>query len=215
MIKAVIFDLDGTLVDSKPVNFLTFNRTLEAFGLSRIDEKTHSLAFCMPARASLAHFGIREEDLDGALDFWMGLLQEHASMSQLFPGIEALIGVLRERGYGLGVITSRRKKSVLRDLKRFGLIDLFDPIVSVDDVKAPKPHRDSLDVYLERAQLKEEEVIYLGDSHSDSDFALEGGIPFALALWGTLDPDLKATVKLKEPADLLVYLEDQEEMGSF
>lgn len=208
MIKSLIYDLDGTLVNSRPGNFISFNRALEEFGLSPISQEAHAKAFAMPARDSLIHFGISEDQVDEALDFWMDLLHHDPAYSHtLFDGIKDLVEEARERGLHQGVITSRRKDSAHRELERLGLAEDLDPVVTVNHVKNPKPHRDSLDCYLDKTGFKEEEVIYLGDSASDSAFALGAGIDFALALWGTSDPDLPASVRLKEPLDLLEYLD--------
>lgn len=209
MIRTIIFDMDGTMVNSKEANLKSLNKSIEKYNYPPISADDYEIAYSMSGRDVLSYFGVSDNDLDKMKEDWTVEMDKIREDALLFEGIEETLKELKARGYKLGVITSRESAGALKDIKRFNLSHYFEEIVTVSDIDNPKPHRDSLDLYISKTGEDIEKIIYVGDSIHDSDFAKNANIPFVLGLWGAVNPDVDATVKLEDPRDLLRYIEDQ------
>lgn len=207
MIKTVIFDMDGTMVDSKQINLESLNKVLVYLGKNESTIDEYNIAYSMTSGDTFKYYGICKKNIDLAIEMWTNELEPMRGKSELFPGILNLIRELNVRGYNLGIITSRFYFEAIVDIERFDLFQYFDEIITVSDVENAKPHTDSLDEYIKRTGANADEILYLGDSEHDSTFSKNADIFFGLALWGTSDKNIEATVKFEDPFELLDYLE--------
>jgi len=177
MFRAVIFDFDGTIVDSYEAHLESFRRALSKFGLTVEDEQIYR-GFGKPARQMLleilpqqAHAHIDELVREKRIQFI-----ETSRQVRVFDGVEETLLYLKQRGIATALATSADRPSVMRVLSGFGLEGYFDVILSAEDVKVAKPNPDIFILAAERLAVKTQECLVVGDSVFDVMAAREAGI---------------------------------------
>ncbi len=179
-LKAVIFDLDGTLVDSIQVCILAFRRAIQQhLGLTLSDADI------------IARFGPNEEGMLQRLlpDGWQPALQTylqeyetcHAQCDELFPGIEPLLKMLKDRGVLLGIVTGKGAGSARISSQILGLGQYFDTMEVGSAQGSIK--RACIGVCLQRWGLTPQAAAYVGDTPADIDAARQAGVTAIAAAW--------------------------------
>ncbi|MEM2942113.1 MAG: HAD family hydrolase [Candidatus Bathyarchaeia archaeon] len=177
MYRAVIFDFDGTIVDSYEAHLESFRRALSKFGLAADDEQIYR-RFGKPAREILleilpqeTHTQVDELVKEKRLQFI-----ETSHRVRVLEGVEETLQYLRRNGVAAVLATSADRPSVMRVLSRFGLERYFDLVLSAEDVGAAKPNPDIFIRAVEKLALKPHECLVVGDSVFDVIAAKEAGI---------------------------------------
>ena len=186
-LKAVIFDLDGTLLDSYPVHFQAYTYTFKHFGIHLSEEDflaTYSPNWLDTYRA----LGLPEEVWEEADTYWLEAASRLAP--ELFPGVLDTLERLRS-AYRLGLVTSGSRERVQRDLSARQLQVYFDTIITGDDVQNPKPDPDGLLRALHALDMAAPEAVYVGDSELDYEMSSAAGVPFLgiQSRFASLGPD--------------------------
>ena len=167
--RAVIFDLDGTLLNSLPLVLRAFAHALEPFGYR-------------PTMEMFARFGGPPEKIfptlladaghvPAAMDRLHDFNRDHLQLVVPFPGVPALLTELRARGVRLAVWTGRDRVTTDDLLAKNRLAEFFDAVVCGDDLDSHKPDSAGLREILRRLGLSPAEAIYIGDADVD----VEGG----------------------------------------
>lgn len=173
-INTLLFDLDGTLLDSFAVHLEVFKTTFAHFGIQLTEEiflSTYSPNWYKTYEA----LGLRKEDWAAADAFW--LKQAEKKTAQLFPGVNKTL-IKLNGNYTLGLVTSGSKSRVLRDLKATSISHFFKTIVTGDDIKTPKPSPEGLELALRNLKKHADEAVYIGDSSADCEMAKAACINF-------------------------------------
>ena len=173
IIKGVIFDLDGTLIDSLETYCMAFNRIVERYGLKPIDIREIS--------DFLNQFISLEQLLeklypslgpDEIQDFMLEMRKEFIALAKhhitLKPGAREVLISLKDKGMKIGVATGRmsRGDGKWRELKNLGINRLVDTVVTAGETK-PKPDPASLIKCAKQLELSLDECIFVGDSTVD------------------------------------------------
>lgn len=207
----VLFDLDGTIIDShKPDMEGLYAALLEYDPNSKESVESLSRFFGIPGSATLDALNIPKEDRETFYKSWIKHIMKHASSARVFPHMLDIIKILHDRGVKLGIVTSRSRKdengnnNLLAAVVPELLKPYFQVSVSCDDVKRPKPYPDSILHYMEITGAKREEILFIGDAKTDFQCARDSGVDFALALWGyCLKDHLAVQHFLVTPYDIL------------
>lgn len=181
-LKGIVFDLDGTLVDSLATTFHAFNHAFETLGSpKRTPEQI------------MAHFGLGElqifEKLVGsehaaqAYQLAKEYLDQNLSRVPLHAGVGELLEQLRSLDVPLSIFTGRGWETTEIILRHHGLLDRFVTIIAHEHVSAPKPSPEGLQLALTRMNLQPQEVLFIGDSSVDVLAAQGAGSPSVAALW--------------------------------
>ncbi|MGQ9543904.1 MAG: HAD family hydrolase [Candidatus Bathyarchaeia archaeon] len=177
LVKAVIFDFDGTLVDSYEAHLESFRRALNRHGLKVEAEEIYK-RFGKPARVILAE--VLPETVHHRIDDLVREKRkefvETSRKIRLFEGVEDTLRYLKSKGIRLGLATSADRLSVMGVLERFGLQTYFDTILSSEDVEEAKPNPKIFIMAAERLGVDPKECIIVGDSIFDVIAASEAGI---------------------------------------
>lgn len=199
--KHMVFDVDGTLIDSGMADLRGLQDTLEQ--LTGVVTPLEELRFSqgIPGITTLQLLGI--EDPEGVQKLWIQNIIKYSGNITLFPEMQGALEVLASRGVRLGIVTSRTHQEFDTDFPRYGVVHLFGPMICADDTPGHKPEPDPLLRYMELTGSRPEEVLYVGDTINDSLCAQRSGVDFALALWGANDLTLPATHRPGTPARLL------------
>ncbi|MCH4889268.1 HAD family hydrolase [Acidaminobacter sp. JC074] len=203
MIKNIIFDIDGTLINTTHVNMKGLQSVLEKEKIYKtIEELTDYDG--LPSSVTLSQLKI--DNLTEVEKKWHDYVQDHKDEFTIYYAIPTILKLL-SKDYKLSLVTSRNKKEVAYDKKLNHIMAYFDGLICYDDTKEHKPHPAPLLKAINQFDYKPEETIYIGDSIYDYQAATSAGIRFFKAAWGNKDFDLVApNIHLKTPIDLLMYL---------
>lgn len=202
MYDCVIFDVDGTLIDTEKAIISSLQRVLE----EELERKYHyqELLFVLgvPGADSLPRLGVK--NVSRALEKWDRYMKEFHSSIRVYPGIEGVLMELKKIGVKMGIVTSKTREELRIDFQPFGLMNYLSWIVCADDTKKHKPNPEPLLKFLELSRINQERAVYIGDTVYDMKCAQGAGIDFALALWGARNTEnIEATYKLKNPRNIL------------
>lgn len=188
---SVIFDLDGTMVDTAPDLVAAANRTLTAYDIDPVDEiiikKYVGLGSKPTLRAALKHLGynVSEKEIDEmASRFVEYYSADIATFSRPFPGLEAVLKDLQSRGALLGVCTNKKEQLSLKLLEELKLRHYFKAIVGADTLTVRKPDPAHLLETIARAGGDPARAIMIGDSETDAKTAHSAQIPFVAVSFG-------------------------------
>jgi phosphoglycolate phosphatase len=196
VLKLVGFDCDGVLFDSRQANIAFYNDILERFGLPPMAPLAVDYVHSHTFRESLEYLFRESGKLEEVLDFCRTIdYQRFIPMMVEAPHLREFLDFLRSRFYT--ALATNRTTTTQAVLHYHGLAGQFDLVVSALDVSRPKPHPDALWRILEHFKLTPEEVIYIGDSTVDEEFAQNAGV----SLIAYRNPLLKADYHLDSFAD--------------
>lgn len=103
----------------------------------------------------------------------------------LFPGAEELLRALHGHGVKTAIVSTKRGDTIQYIMERYHLLDQLEFVIGSEDVHAPKPDPQGLNMALERMGLKPEELLFCGDTVLDAGAAKNAGCPFCAVLNGT------------------------------
>jgi phosphoglycolate phosphatase len=196
VLKLVGFDCDGVLFDSREANIAFYNDILARFGLPPMASVAVDYVHSHTFRESLEYLFRESPVLEEVLDFCRTIdYQRFIPMMVEAPHLREFLGFLRPRFYT--ALATNRTTTTQAVLHYHRLADQFDLVISALDVTRPKPHPESLWRILEHFSLTPEEVIYIGDSTVDEEFAQNAGVP----LVAYRNPNLNADFHLESFAD--------------
>jgi 2-phosphoglycolate phosphatase len=215
-IRTVLFDLDGTLLDTAP-------DLAQALNAVRIENNRPPLPY-EAIRPVVSHggialielgFGLEQSDpaFDPLRQRLLEIYRENISrLTRPFPGITELLDVLEERGLGWGVVTN--KPGWLTDplLKDLDLYDRAVAVVSGDTLDERKPHPAPMLYACELANSEPGQCVYIGDAQRDIEAGINAGMHTLVALFGYLqeqdDPrNWQADDMIETPMELLTWLD--------
>jgi pyrophosphatase PpaX len=181
--KALLFDLDGTLVDTKELILASFRHaTREVLGETLPDAAVRPyigipLVYQMQALAP--------DHVDEIVAVYRAHnAKVHDELIQYFEGTREMLDELRSEGRRLAVVTSKRNEVALRGLKRFDLAEYFEFIIGSDDTTLHKPKPEPLLIAAKRMGISPDDCVYVGDSPFDMRAAVAANITALAVLWG-------------------------------
>lgn len=167
MVRLIIFDLDGTLVDAYPAIIDSFNWTMKALKLPLWDALTIRRAVGWGDKNLLRPF-TKKETLNKALMVYRRHHQKALSQKTRFlPGAKKLLVTLKKKGYRLAVASNRPTKFSHIILRHLKIKKSFDYILCADKIKRAKPYPDIILRILKKLTIKPTEAVYIGDMTVD------------------------------------------------
>lgn len=223
MIRAALFDLDGTLVDTWELYIEAYVRTLEPHYGRRLTlaelralQPTSELRFLQRALASGDPAAAHAE----FLRHYQALHVSHCAGA--YPGVCEMLDALREIPLRLGLVTGKGR-GAWEITARLIPLGAFDVVVTDEDVEQAKPDPEGLVKAVDQLGLLAEEVLYVGDSEGDARAARAAGLRFGAALWPKSPEELdrfRAAVRavgvwqeLPDPAALVAAIQDSRSSG--
>ena len=137
-----------------------------------------------------------KEDFDVLLKTYRDYSHQHMEFAYVYNHAIEMLNELRDKGFKLGVVTSRFKDSALSVLDEYDLTKYFEIIIGLNDVKEPKPNPEGINKCIEYFGCEKEECLYIGDNLSDYKAAKNAGVFVALVSWAKgrdnslLEPDI-------------------------
>ena len=191
-VRAVLFDLDGTLIDTVELIRVSFRYATRTV-----------LGYEIPDEVTMANVGqpLAQQFRDMAPDHADELLEvyrtwnlaHHDELAKEYEGTAAVLEELARRGLPMGIVTSKGTAGTNRGLDLFGLRRFMQVVVTADDVPRHKPDPYPLHYAADRLQVELAYCMYVGDSPHDMTAAISGGAIAVAALWGAFEaPDVLA-----------------------
>jgi pyrophosphatase PpaX len=211
-IQTVLFDLDGTLIDSIRLILDSYHHTLAAHGVPPRTDEDWLRGVGTPLSVQFAEW---RDDL-GKLEAMVATYREynlahHDRMVTVYPGVVAAVEAIRAAGRRTGLVTSKNRQGALRGLTLVRLEAMIDVLVCADEVTNPKPHPEPVEKAVVLLGADPATTVYVGDSIHDMVSGRAAGVRTAAALWGPFGREHLelATPEywLETPADLLTLLD--------
>lgn len=178
----IIFDLDGTLVDSD-INYSLMKAKLKHL-ISTIVPYNKFQDFISNPRSILEMVEfIRENDETGEvfkqawdiIEYYEELGYETATIK---PDVIPTLQKIKEMGYKIAILTNNSRKLTKHALEKFGLRQYVDAIITRDDIKNSKPHPEGINKLMKLFNVKPEKTLFIGDSWLDREAALNANVRF-------------------------------------
>lgn len=165
--KAIIFDFDGTLADTLPICFYAFQAVFKEFDNIEVTSDEIKAMFG-PSETGIIRENLINSNHDQAIELYYEKYSEkHRELVLDNEKMNDLLLQLKREGYKLGIVTGKARRSLLISLECLNMSDLFDVIITGDDVDTPKPHPEGVNKALEHLNIKNTEAVFLGDSEAD------------------------------------------------
>ena len=199
--KVIIFDMDGTLVDSSLTIVNAINHVRQKISLP-IMESQEILDKVNDPHINPALFFYESTAFTPEHEEWFSsyYTQNHEKELRLYNDIDTLLIALKEKGYKLAVATNAYRVSTLESLSHLNILKYFDSIACYDDVKKGKPQPDMLEKVLKDLNLTSEESIFIGDSDRDKLASEAINMDYFMINWGfsAYDDAIHTVETLKE-----------------
>lgn len=206
--KQIVFDIDGTLIDSERAILRSLQETL--LRKAGREYPSEQLTFCLGITGEDTLERLHVENVPDVMRLWLELLRKYDDMISIYEGIDELLKHLSDHGYRLGIVSSKTRDMYDNDFSRFGISHYFHTVICSDDTQEHKPSAAPLLKCTERSGVNVRETLYVGDSVHDSQCARNAGVDFALAVWGSHTETTRADYYLRKPSDLIAVLGPEE-----
>jgi phosphoglycolate phosphatase-like HAD superfamily hydrolase len=208
-ITAVLFDWDGTLIDSRAALLAAWHESTERvlgrrFPATAAEERT---AFTLPGSEIWPRLAATAEDRDALAEGFQEVYERSVGLVRSVPGIPAALAELREANVAVGVVTSKARRRYVLDARGAGLEELIDAAVCVEDAAATKPDPRPVTAALALLDVARENALMVGDTVVDVAAGIGAGTAVAGVAWGACTAaelrEAGAGVVLSDPLELV------------
>ena len=199
--QTVLFDLDGTILDTNELIIQSFLHALKDIVPADFTREHIIPSMGLPLAVQLQQFsGV--EDVAELIGAYRKInLHLHDDLVRPFPYVPEVLEQLHQSGLALGVVTTKMQMTTERGLKHVGIRDYMTAIVTLDDVERPKPDPQPVELALERLSAEPETALMIGDSIVDIQSAAAAGVKSVGVAWS-----LKGETLLREAgADYIIH----------
>lgn len=182
-IETILFDFDGTLMDTNDVIIQSWQHTYRTLRGEEGDIDEILATFGEPLDLSMENL-FPDVPLEESLPIYRGYQRENfLSDIKLVDGATDLLDELKDRNYGMALVTSRLKFTTDQALDTFDLRRYFDCVVTADDVTRHKPDPQSVEIALDKLGSSPAKAMMIGDTRHDIMCAKNAGIRSVLVSW--------------------------------
>lgn len=200
--KAIIYDIDGTLLDTLKMNMIPLQKIIK----EELDEEwTYEdvLKFApYPGMKVMEELNVQDKEKTYAR--WVQYVNEFEGGAVPFEGVESVLKTVHEKGVRQAIVSAKLRKQYDIDFVSRGFDKYIEVEVLADDTDKHKPDPEPINLCVEKLGLNKEDVIYIGDAFSDYQVCINAGIDFAYAKWGSVSSEgIEADIVLEQPLDML------------
>ncbi|WP_018751883.1 pyrophosphatase PpaX [Paenibacillus sanguinis] len=193
MIDTVLFDLDGTIINTNELIITTFMHVIDKHGLGPFTREQ-----IIPHMGTTLEHQLRtfsgQENVDALVaDYRTYNRKRHDELIAEFPHVKEVLAELHQRGITMGIVTTKIRETTMLALERFGFLAYMKTIVTVDDVSHPKPHPEPILTALKALKADPARTLMVGDSAADLLSAKAAGVQAAGVAWS-----LKGEMELRK-----------------
>lgn len=214
IIRGILFDLDGTLIDTIDLIIKAFDHSFDVCLNKKIPHEEFVKYFGLPLRSAMRNY-VPEDQVETLCDVYREFnLQYHDELIKPFMGVTATLTALKERGIKIAVVTSKKVPMANRGLHCMGLENYIDVVIGCDICEYHKPHPEPMQKALSALELRAEECICVGDSPFDLQSGQAAGCYGAAAVrytsfdWQQMLLEGKPDYILEKITDLIPIVDD-------
>jgi HAD superfamily hydrolase (TIGR01549 family) len=171
-VTTLLFDWDGTIVDSHQLGLTAFERSFADLGIP-FDHEIYTRVYSPNWYSVYEAMGLPEEKWELADDLW--IRHYGIQTAQPITGAKETIEALHGQGYQLGVVSSGSDCRVNREVSELGLTDFLDVVVCNEQMQNKKPHPEGLETAMQSLGRRQDESCYIGDSPEDIEMGKRAG----------------------------------------
>ncbi|MBU3136843.1 HAD family hydrolase [Clostridium gasigenes] len=203
--KCVIFDLDGTMLDTEKMNMIPLQRLVKEELGQDVTYESLLKYRAYAGKKTLELIGFK--DIEKSYTKWVKYVGEFEEGATLYEGFNKVMEDIDAKGIICGIASSKMKDQYEIDFFPTGLQKYMKSVVLAEDTENHKPHPEPLLKAVKLLGIKPEDSMYVGDTVVDYKSSKAAGMDFALALWGASDlSGIEADYNLNDPMDLLKVL---------
>lgn len=203
--KAIIYDVDGTLLDTLKMNMIPLLKILHEEGFKDFTYETVLKYASYPGRKVLDELGI--ENKERVYARWVRYVNEFEEGASIYPGVVDLLKQIESMGMIQAVVSAKTTNQYRIDVVSKGLDSFMKCRVLAEDTQKHKPDPEPLLKCCELLDLKPKEVCYVGDAYSDYLASSAAKIDFYYAKWNGLhDERIVNVIALNHPLELIEVL---------
>lgn len=208
MFETILFDVDGTIIDTEYVMTRSLQKTLKEEQNKEVSIEELHFILGIPGKEALKKYASSADEIEYLLKQWGKNILSFSHHASVFPDMKDVFKKLQDAGARMGLVTSKTKKEMENEFDHFNLNDFFKVIVTASDTDLHKPNPDPVLKAMESLDADKSETIYIGDSVYDMQSAKASGVKFGLAKWGALDLEAfsEADYIFETPIDVLKLL---------
>jgi pyrophosphatase PpaX len=199
MISTVIFDFDGTIINTNDLVEEGLHHFAYKYRGSRMTRDEIRALTGKTLETQMAWINAEKAELM-VEQYRIWYAHHHNEKVSAFPGILRLLTRLKEDGYHLAIVSNNSRQSLNMGLKHLGISKLFDSVITRDDVHVVKPSPEGLNDTLRLFGITSEEALFIGDTGNDIEAAGNAGIKSVMVSWTTMDAQ---TIMALEPDYIL------------
>ncbi|WP_295419801.1 HAD family hydrolase [Sulfurovum sp.] len=186
--KLIIFDMDGTLVNSSLTIANAINYVRQNLGFEPMPQE-HILNLVNDHTINPAQTFYHAKTFEPDHERWFSeyYTRNHEKELVLYEGIKELLESLKEQGHALAIATNAYRGSTIESLTHLNVYEHFDAIACYDDVPRGKPHPDMLYKILDELDHSKEKSLFIGDGPRDEMASKRANIPYIMVDWGFTD----------------------------
>lgn len=185
---AILFDLDGTLVDTIALLLASMRHAFTSCGVACPTDAQWTAGIGTPLATQFRDFVSDDSTIARLVTAYRAYQHaHHDALTSAYAGIPALVARLEERGHPIGIVTSKADYLAERALTWVGLIGHVDVVIGADSVSRHKPHPEPVLVALERLGAPRDTAIFVGDSPHDIASGNAAGVRTIGVAWGAFD----------------------------
>ena len=184
-LQTMLFDLDGTLIDSVRLILDSYHHTLKTHGFPARTDEEWLRGVGTPLRVQFAEWADDPQVLEALITTYREYnLRHHDRMVTVYPGVVDAVRTIKALGVRTGLVTSKNRQGALRGLALVRLEALMDVLVCADEVDNPKPHPEPVEKAVTLLGADPATTVYVGDSIHDMQSGRAAGVLTAAVLWG-------------------------------
>jgi pyrophosphatase PpaX len=208
-INTILFDLDGTLINTNELIIASFLHTLNKYYPEQY-KREHVIPFMGPTLTE-SFSTVDEGRVDEFISEYRRFNMEmHDEFVEEYETVYETIETLHKLGYKIGIVTTKARNVVEMGLSFSRLKQFFDTVITIDDVQNAKPHPEPIQLALKKLNSIPEESIMVGDNYHDIEGGKNAGTKTAGVAWSLKGKEFLATLKpdfmLEKMSDILPIL---------
>jgi pyrophosphatase PpaX len=185
MYQLILFDLDGTVADTELVMVQTMLSFIDQYTPTKKTTLNELIKISGPPLVeTLQAYFPKENPVELAKAFAIKARTFYPKFAVAFPGIKSLLQACEQLKIPVGIVTSKMRVNALFTLDVIGLKDAFPLVISLDDVKQPKPNPEGIQLALKHFKVEANKTLYVGDTTYDYFAGTAAGTDTALVTWG-------------------------------
>lgn len=209
--KGLLFDFDGTLLDTNELIIQTFLHVLEPEFPGKFT-KDDMIPFIGPSLMESFSTIDASKAEEWVQQYRVWNIEHHDELAREFKGVKSTLQALKGKGIRLAIVSTKRYESLMKGIRLLDIENLIEVIISMDDVKNVKPDPEPILLALKKMHLRKEDVIMIGDNSHDILGGKNAGVKTAGVAWSIKGEDFlmqfNPDYMLHDMSDLLTIVEE-------